>query len=115
MQDEAVGVGFADALTNKLGNIKALEMISASTGRSMASTEPQAIKKEVNAAYVLSGELSEDDNSTRIAARLISTEDAKEVWSETLSAPKGDLLTLQTALAEKIWTALGVEPLPLEL
>jgi TolB-like protein/Tfp pilus assembly protein PilF len=113
--DEAIGIGMADALTSKLGNIKALQLISASAGRSVAGEDPEQIRNSVGAAYVFSGNLAADREQMQLTGKLVSTADGEILWSDTVAAPKGDLFSLQAAVAERIWTALGVEPVALEL
>ena len=113
--DEEIGAGLADALTSKLGNIKAIQVISSSAGRAIAESDPEVIRKDIGAAYVLSGDLAEAGPESVLSAKLWSTENENIIWSGELRAPKGDLFTLQTTLAEKVWTALGIGPLPLEL
>ena len=113
--DEEIGAGLADALTSKLGNIKAIQVISSSAGRAISESEPEEIRKTVGAVYMLSGDLSESGPESILAAKLWNTENANIIWSGELRAPKGDLFALQSTLAEKVWTTLGIEPLPLEL
>ena len=110
-----LGVGLADALTNKLGNIKSIQVISANTGRSVAANDPEKLAAELGITFVLRGTLVRGADSAVITADLINTRDNTVTWSEKFSAPDGDLFGLQTRLAEKVWTSLSIEPLPLEL
>ncbi len=109
-----LGVGLADALTNKLGNIKTLQVISASSGRDFASSEPQEIGRELGISFVLRGKLSGSPNAMGVSAELINARDGNTIWTADFPAPNEDLFAIQKKLAEKVWTSLGVEPLPLE-
>jgi serine/threonine protein kinase/tetratricopeptide (TPR) repeat protein len=109
-----IGVGLADALTSKLGNIKALQVISASSGRDFVNADPQEIGRELGVSFVLKGKLSGPPNAQAVSAMLINARDGKTVWSADFPGPNDDLFAIQKEVAEKVWTSLGVEPLPLE-
>jgi len=112
--NDDIGVGLADALTNKLGNIKSLQMISGSSGRAVATSDLSEIGSDLGAAFVLRGTIHREGDSANLNAELIRTSDNTTLWSEDFAAPDGNLFGLQTRVAEKLWTSLGIEPLPLE-
>ena len=112
--DRNVGVGMADALTQKLGSIKALRVISASSGRSIDLTSPRAAAELYGITFVLKGSLSKNGRETSLTAELINAVDERTLWTETFRSSSGDLPELQGKLAEKIWTSLNIQPLPLE-
>ena len=109
-----MGIGLADAITNKLGNIKSLQVISANTGRAVAGTNPTAIGRELGISFVLSGRLTGPRENLTIHAELINVLDSEVVWLEEFPVNNGDLFSSQTKLAERTWVSLGIEPLPLE-
>ncbi len=112
--DINLGVGLADALTNKLGNIKAMRVLSANTGRSVAELEPEAIARDVGAGYVVRGNILREGDSVVIAAELVNAASGVSVWNEEFNVGTGGIFASQTQLAERIWTSLRTEPLPLE-
>lgn len=109
-----MGSGVADALSQKLGSIKALEIVSANSGRAMASKTDTEIRGVLRANYVLRGTITLGVRSAAVKADLVDLVSQTTLWSDTFNAPDGDLFRLQSVLAERIWTSLGVEPLPLE-
>jgi serine/threonine protein kinase/tetratricopeptide (TPR) repeat protein len=111
---DTIGVGLADALANKLGNIKSLQVISASSGRAMAGAEPEAIGRDLNVSFVLRGVIHRSDPGLRLDAELVQTSDGSVVWKKEFPVDNGDLFGLQTQLAESVWTTLGIAPLPME-
>ena len=113
-ENEILGVGLADALSNKLGNIKNIQVISANTGRALSIADPVGTAADHGITFVVQGDLTVKDNSAIISAELLNTRDNSVVWSEEFSAADGDLFGLQTKLAEKIWQSLNIDPLPLE-
>ena len=113
-RDAEIGVGFADALTTKLGNIKNLQVIAGNTGRSLVGVEPASLDTELGISYVLRGSVISSAQPATVSAELIDTRNGEVLFKEQLTASDGDLFGLQTMLAEKVWTALGIEPLPNE-
>jgi serine/threonine protein kinase/tetratricopeptide (TPR) repeat protein len=112
--DPNVGVGFADALTQKLGSIKALRVLSASTGRAIDPTYSKEVAADLGVAFILKGKLSWGKDTVTLDADLVNAAADSVLWSETFEAKNGDLADLQTKVAEKLWTSLHIEPLPLE-
>jgi TolB-like protein/Tfp pilus assembly protein PilF len=112
--DPNVGVGFADALTQKLGSIKALRVLSASTGRSIDTTYPKEVAANLGVAFILKGKLTWGKENVTLDADLVNAAADNVLWSQTFEAKNGDLAELQTKVAEKLWTSLHIDPLPLE-
>lgn len=112
--DLDLGIGFSDALTNKLGYIKSLQVISANTGRSIKSIEPSDLDATLGIVYVLRGRIEKTGDSAKVSVEMIDTRDGRPVFTENISAPTGDLFEIQTAIAGKVWGTLGIDPLPVE-
>lgn len=112
--DQNLGVGMADALTQKLGSIKALRVLSASSGRSLDLSSPKAAAADYGITFILKGRLSKSGEATELTAEMINAPLEYVAWSETFRSTRGDLAELQAKLAEKIWSSLNIEPLPLE-
>lgn len=109
-----VGVGMADALSNRLGNIKSLTIISSSTGRSLANASLEQIQMEIGPAFVLKGKLKGPPDDMTLDAELLALGENKPIWSTSFSQENEGLAGIQTRLAERIWSSLGIDPLPLE-
>ena len=110
-----VGVGFADSLTQKLGSIKTLRVLSASSGRAIDPNFPQEIGRDLGVAFVLKGRLEQGaSDSITIHTDLINTATGTPLWSESFVANNGDLSGAQPKIAEKLWMSLRLDPLPLE-
>lgn len=112
---KSLGVGLADALSSKLGSIKSLQIVSASTGRAMADLDDHQIAQNLNSPFVVRGILADDaGRETTLDASLVDTRDGRVVWSETLRSRSGDILSLEKQLAAKVLQSLNIVPLPLE-
>jgi serine/threonine protein kinase/tetratricopeptide (TPR) repeat protein len=113
--NKMLGVGLADALSSKLGGIKRLQVLSANTGRSIASEDPLEAARKLEIAYLVRGSMSKGaGGQASLDARLVRVSDGSAVWQESFTAEDGDLYGIQNRLAEKIWTSLGIDPLPME-
>lgn len=109
-----IGVGLADALTNKLGNIKSLQVVAANTGRLMAGPGREIDIENLGISYVLRGDLETSSSIPRVKAELSNIQDGTVLFREEFVADDGNLFSLQSRLAEKVWTTLGIDPLPIE-
>ncbi|MEQ1764317.1 MAG: protein kinase [Pyrinomonadaceae bacterium] len=112
--NENLGVGIADSITQRLGNLKALTVLSANTGRSVHEEPIEQIAKELNVTYVLRGHLDRSQGGAIIEAELVNAPANAVLWKERFLSPEGDYFAVQTKIAEKLWTTLGINPLPLE-
>ncbi len=110
-----LGVGLSDALTMKLGNIKTLRVISPNTARSAASLEPAAISQELGARFIVKGSITGEPGNESVDASLIDAASGNTLWRETFAPQQDELFGIQTRMAERIWTSLGIDPLPLEI
>jgi serine/threonine protein kinase/tetratricopeptide (TPR) repeat protein len=112
--DQTLGIGLADALSQKLGSIKEIQVISASSGRALAEEDPYKQGNEFGRFFVLRGNLEKTGGGLKLSAEMVNSADGRVLWTQDFTAPSGDLFKLQTQLAEKIWTSLEIEPLPME-
>lgn len=112
--DENLGTGLADALSNRLGYIRRLSVIAPNSGRSVKNDSIENIGKELKAGYVLRGTLDKQTESIKVSAELIDSLDEQIIWTEDFQVIDGDMFEIQTKIAERIWTSLGIEPLPME-
>jgi TolB-like protein/Tfp pilus assembly protein PilF len=113
--NSGLGLGLADALTHKLGNIKTLQVLSPNTGRAVHGAAISDIANQMGVAFVVRGKLFKDSTgAATIEAELLDAPANSILWSQRFAAADGDLFSLQAKLAEKIWTSLNINPLPLE-
>lgn len=112
--DPNLGVGLADAMTQKLGNLKGVHVISASTGRAVANMGPGELAKDLGVTFVLRGHLSKTESGAVLDAEFVNAAASQIVWNEAFTSPDGDYFAVQTMVAEKIWSSLNIDPLPME-
>lgn len=113
--EQNIGIGIAESLSGKLGNIKKLTIISASSGRSLVEKDVREIGRELGVGYVLRGNVSQANQTTKVSAELVNTTNGESIWSENFAPNDGNFSSVQTKIAEKVWQSLEIEPSPVEL
>jgi TolB-like protein/Flp pilus assembly protein TadD len=71
-----------------------------------------AIGGELGVAYVLEGSVRQIGSRVRVTAQLVQVTDQTPVWSDTLERSVGDILALQSEIAQAIATQVGIELTP---
>src|SRR5690606_21050941 len=82
-----MGSGIADALSQKLGSIKALEVVSANSGRAMESRTDAEIRSVLKANYALRGTITLGESSASVDAKFIDLATGTPLWSGVFDAP----------------------------
>ena len=109
--EQYLGVGTADLVTNKLGELKEINLRSAGSVRRFLKTNktPPQIGRELAVDYVVSGSI--ERKKDRVEARLEMTDIASGavVWTENFVAPNNNLFDLQDDISEKIVNSLSLQ------
>ena len=101
--------GVTESLINSLSNVDSLKVISrGSVFRFKGQqVDPREVGKQLNVAAVLEGSVRRDENSVRVAVRLVSAEDGRVLWaSETYERTLRDIFALQDEIARQVATGL---------
>src|SRR5215475_5133469 len=110
--EKLLGVGLADVVTNKLGEIKQLSVRPASASRRYLESglDPRRIGEELGVEYVISGALRRDDDRLSLDLWAFSLKENKNVWAAKIDEKLTDITALQNSIAEGILRSLIVEP-----
>ena len=113
--DDDLGAGLSDAISNRLGNVRSVKVLAASSGRAFAKTEePNKWALDSGVAYLVQGDLKKQGDLITLEAEMIDTATKLPLWKETFSATDGDLFNVQRSITDKIINALHIKPQPLE-
>src|SRR5205807_2791268 len=96
--------GMTDALTTSLSKIGALRVISRTSAthyKNTTKTLPE-IARELNVDGVVEGSVLRSGNRVRITAQLIHASTDEHIWAETYERDLGDILRLQSEVAQTI-------------
>jgi len=109
--DEYLGLGMADALITKLGNIKQIVVRPTRAVRkyTVSDSDPIAIGKELSVDLVLTGNIQRPGNKIRVTVQLVSVTDSTTLWSEKFDETFEDILSVQDSISEQIIKTLTLK------
>jgi serine/threonine-protein kinase len=110
--EKLLGVGLADVITNKLGQVKQLSVRPASASRRYLDSDldPPRIGAELGVEYVVSGALERNGERLGIDLQIFSLKAGKVVRRAKIDEKLADIAALQNSVAEGILRALTIEP-----
>ncbi len=108
--DDALGLGFADALITTLGGIDNMRVLSRSTVSSYTGQafEPLAEGRRLGVDYIIDGTLQNANRKIRVPLRLTRVSDGTQLWSGNFDESETEIFKLQDAMAEQTLRALDL-------
>jgi serine/threonine-protein kinase len=102
--------GLSEELLNRLSSIDELQVAARSSSFSFKGrdTDIGVIARKLNVGAVLEGSIRRSGHTVRISAQLIDAVTGFHIWSETYDRNLGDMLALQTEIANAVASALKV-------
>ena len=104
---------FADGLAEELrsalsriGNLKVIGRVSSEAVREAEATEAA---RKLRVASLLTGSVRRSPSLIRVSAQLVDGSDGAQRWAEIYDRPPGDVLAVQTDIAEKVAGALSIQ------
>lgn len=109
--DQYLGVGLADALITKFGNLRRIEVRPTSAIRKYAETKTDPIKagRELEVEAVMEGSVQRVENRIRVTVQLIRVGDGASVWSEKFDAEFTNLLAVEDSISSQVLHHLSKE------
>jgi DNA-binding winged helix-turn-helix (wHTH) protein/Tfp pilus assembly protein PilF len=108
--DEHVGIGLADTLITRLGNLKQVVVRPTSSVLKYQSVQQdlQETGRKLRVELVLEGSLRRVDDSIRATVRLTNVQDGSTVWADKFDEAWTDLLKVEDSIAERMVAALAL-------
>ena len=108
--------GMTEALTTDLGKISALRVISRTSVMQYKGTKKSLpeIARELQVDALVEGTVSRSANHMRITANLVQASPEKHLWAETYENEVGDVLTVETQVAQAVAREIQVKMTPAE-
>lgn len=108
--------GMTEALTTDLGKISALRVISRTSVMQYKGTKKNLpeIARELQVDALLEGTVLRSGNHIRITANLVQALPEKHLWAENYDSEVGDILTVQTQVAQAVAREIQVKMTPAE-
>ncbi len=106
--DECLGVGLADALITRLGQLRrTLVRPTSSVARfANVSLSPSAAGRELHVDAVICGGIRRSGSMVRASVQLVSVASDAVLWAEKFDAESAGALQLEDSIAERMATAL---------
>ena len=112
--------GIAEELRSALSRIRGLKVAGRISSEAVRHDDAVAAAKKLNVATILTGSVRRDQGVVRIASQLIDGSTGLSQWSESYDRPEGNVLSIQTEIAQQVVNALratlsGAMPIPVSI
>jgi TolB-like protein/DNA-binding winged helix-turn-helix (wHTH) protein/tetratricopeptide (TPR) repeat protein len=109
-EQEYFSDGLSEELLNSLAEINELQVAARTSAFSFKGkdTDIGTIARKLNVGAVLEGSVRRSGNTVRVTAQLINAVTGFRLWSHTYDRDLGDVLKLQTEIANAVASALKV-------
>ncbi|CAN5442462.1 hypothetical protein BH18ACI2_BH18ACI2_07710 [soil metagenome] len=106
-----LGVGIADALTNKLGQLDDMTLRTSGTVRRYLGSPKSALEagREMGVDNVLSGTVERVGDRVQLSLELTDVAQGRVLWAEKFNDRFTDLSALQSSISERVARALSLE------
>jgi DNA-binding winged helix-turn-helix (wHTH) protein/TolB-like protein/Tfp pilus assembly protein PilF len=106
-EDTYLGVGFSDAIADRLKTVEQLTVRSSSTIRTVVGAEPdaKAAAEKLRVQTVVAGDLHREVGKIFVRVRVIGPTGA-ELWSGTFSANNENIFSAEDSIARQVMTAI---------
>jgi TolB-like protein/Flp pilus assembly protein TadD len=98
--------GLAEELRGALSRI-GLQVIGRSSSEAVAKEDSASIVKKLNVLQILTGSVRRSPTSIRISTQLVDGRNGVETWARTYDSAPGELIDIQTDIAEQIARSLS--------
>lgn len=109
--EQYLGVGIADELTNKLDELDEIALRTPGAVRRYLGAGKSALDagRELKVEYVLGGWVERVGDRVQTALEMIEVESGRVMWAEKFNERFTDISTLQTSISERVARALSLE------
>jgi TolB-like protein/tetratricopeptide (TPR) repeat protein len=109
--NEFLGLGMADALITRLGNIRAVAVRPTSAVRRYVDMEqnPVAIGQRLGVEYILEGSIQRSNDRIRVSVQLLGVRDGAPIWAENFDERFTGVFAVQDSISIQVARALKPE------
>ena len=101
--------GIAEELRSALSRLEGLRVAGRISSEAVARQDSATAARRLRVAHILTGSVRRAPGVLRISAQLVDGRSGLERWSESYDRPEGNVLAIQTDIAEKVVSALSIE------
>lgn len=100
--------GMAEELRNALSRIAGLKVVARTSSEMVRESDAKSAARKLNVTNVLTGSVRRSPSTIRVNAQLVDGQDGLERWSQSFDRPVGDILQIQSGIAESVAQALSI-------
>lgn len=108
-RDEALELGMADALINRISRLATVRPLTAVRNYGALDQDPVTAGRELGVDAVLDGSILSSEGRVRINARLLRVSDSKQLWQGQFDNDSSDIFRVQDSISERLAAALAVD------
>jgi TolB-like protein len=101
--------GLAEELRSALSRITGLRVVARASSEIVRDADAITAADRLKVANVLTGSVRRSPSTIRVSTQLIEGESGLERWSQSFDRPAGDVLAIQSDIAENVAEALSIE------
>lgn len=101
--------GIAEELRSALATIAGLKVAARTSSELMRDTDIKEAAAKLGVAHVLTGSVRRGGGKIRVTAQLLDGETGLESWSQAYDRPAGDVLEVQSGIAQSVANALSLQ------
>ena len=100
--------GMAEELRSALSRIAGLKVVARTSSEMMRDSDAKTAARKLGVQNIVSGSVRRSPSTIRVNAQLVDGGNGLERWSETFDRPAGDVLAIQSEIAERVAQALSI-------
>ncbi len=106
--DDYLGLGMADALITRLGNIRQIVVRPTSAVRPYVGQTPDPVSagRSLGVDMVLEGSIRQAGDRIRVTVQLVSVEAAAPIWGRCFDEPRTDIFAVEDSISTRLAAAL---------
>ena len=101
--------GIAEELRSALARLPGLEVAGRISSEAVRSQDATTAARRLHVGHILTGSVRRGPGMLRISSQLLDGRSGLEKWSASYDRPEGNVLAIQTDIAENVVSALSVE------
>jgi serine/threonine-protein kinase len=101
--------GMAEELRSALARLDGLKVAGRISSEAVRDEDARTIARRLKVATILTGSVRRGAGTLRVASQLIDGRTGLERWSATYDRPEGNVLAVQTDIAQNVVSALSLE------
>lgn len=100
--------GIAEELRSALARVAGLKVVGRTSSEALRDADAETAARKLNVASILTGSVRRSPSTIRVGAQLVDGKTGLERWSENYDRAPGDVIKIQTDIAENVARALAV-------